>query len=155
MASLIDKDKLKEKAIEVINKNNIVYSEITAKQHRFMANEKNIEKYKFKKGESGNPNGRAVGSRNRSTKVKDWLGVKKRAKNPISGKEEELEIQDMMVLALINKALKGDVNAYKELMDSGYGKLSSSTDITTKGESINIPISKWAKDDTSDTDTEI
>ena len=29
------------------------------------------------------------------------------------------------------------------------------SDITTKGESINIPISKWAKDDTSDTDTEI
>ena len=28
-------------------------------------------------------------------------------------------------------------------------------DITTKGESINIPISKWAKDDSSDTDTEI
>ena len=28
-------------------------------------------------------------------------------------------------------------------------------DVTTKGESINIPISKWAKDDTSDTDTEI
>ena len=28
-------------------------------------------------------------------------------------------------------------------------------DITTKGESINIPISKWAKDDTTDTDTEI
>ena len=28
-------------------------------------------------------------------------------------------------------------------------------DITTKGESINIPISKWAKDNSSDTDTEI
>ena len=28
-------------------------------------------------------------------------------------------------------------------------------DVTTKGESINIPISKWAKNDTSDTDTEI
>ena len=28
-------------------------------------------------------------------------------------------------------------------------------DITTKGESINIPISKWAKDDSSDTDSEI
>jgi len=28
-------------------------------------------------------------------------------------------------------------------------------DVTTKGESINIPISKWAKDDSSDTDTEI
>ena len=29
------------------------------------------------------------------------------------------------------------------------------SDMTTKGESINIPISKWAKDDSSDTDTEI
>ena len=28
-------------------------------------------------------------------------------------------------------------------------------DITTKGESINIPISKWATDDSTDTDTEI
>mgnify|MGYP003426989419 CR=1 FL=1 len=29
------------------------------------------------------------------------------------------------------------------------------TDITSKGESINIPISKWATDDGTDTDTEI
>ena len=62
-----------------------------------MANENNIEKHKFKKGESGNPNGRPVGSRNRSTVIRPWLEVKKRAKNPISNKEEELEIQDMMV----------------------------------------------------------
>ena len=48
-----------------------------------MANEKNIEKHKFKKGESGNPNGRPVGSRNRSTIEKQWLKVKKLAKNPI------------------------------------------------------------------------
>ena len=120
-----------------------------------MANEKNIEKHKFKKGESGNPSGRPAGSRNRSTIVKQWLEVKKRAKNPISNKEEELEIQDMIVLALINKALKGDVNAFKELMDSGYGKLLNSNDITSKGESLNIPISKWATDDGTDADTEI
>lgn len=120
-----------------------------------MANEKNIEKHKFKKGESGNPSGRPAGSRNRSTIVKHWLEVKKLAKNPILNKEEELEVQDMMVLALINKALKGDVNAFKELMDSGYGKLLNSNDITSKGESINIPISKWATDDSTDSDTEI
>ena len=29
------------------------------------------------------------------------------------------------------------------------------TDVTTKGESLNIPISKWATDDGTDTDTEI
>ena len=121
-----------------------------------MANEKNIEKHKFKKGESGNPNGRPVGSRNRSTIVKQWLEVKKIAKNPISSKEEELEIQDMMVLALINKALKGDVNAFKELMDSGYGKLLNSTDITTKGEKIEVsdPFAQIRKNHGIETDEE-
>ena len=48
-----------------------------------MANEKNIEKHKFKKGESGNPAGRPVGSPNRSTIEKYWLKVKKLEKNPI------------------------------------------------------------------------
>ena len=121
-----------------------------------MANEKNIEKHKFKKGESGNPYGRPVGSRNRSTIVKQWLEVKKLAKNPISSKEEELEIQDMMVLALINKALKGDVNAFKELMDSGYGKLLNSTDITTKGEKIEVsdPFAQIRKNHGIETDEE-
>ena len=120
-----------------------------------MANIENIEKHKFKKGESGNPAGRPVGSRNRSTVVKSWLETPMRAKNPITKKEEELEVQDVMTLALISKAFKGDTNAYKELMDSGHGKLENHNDITTKGESINIPISKWATDDSTDSDTEI
>ena len=121
-----------------------------------MANENNIIPHQFKKGESGNPAGRPVGARNRSTIVKQWLEVKKRAKNPISNKEEELEIQDMMVLALINKALKGDVNAFKELMDSGYGKLLNSTDITTKGEKIEVsdPFAQIRKNHGIETDEE-
>ena len=121
-----------------------------------MPNIENIIQHKYKKGESGNPNGRPVGSRNRSTIVKHWLEIKKFAKNPISNKEEELEIQDMMVLALINKALKGDVNAFKELMDSGYGKLLSSTDITTKGEKIEVsdPFAQIRKNHGIETDEE-
>ena len=121
-----------------------------------MANEKNIEKHKFKKGESGNPAGRPVGVRNRSTIVKHWLEVKKRAKNPISENEEELEIQDMMVLALIGRALKGDVNAFKELMDSGHGKLLNSNDITTKGEKIEVsdPFAQIRKNHGIETDEE-
>lgn len=46
-----------------------------------------------------------------------------------------------MVLALIGNALKGDVSAFKELMDSGYGKLTDkvehSGDIIT-GIQINV-----------------
>jgi hypothetical protein len=59
----------------------------------------------FEKGESGNPNGRPKGSKNRSTIAKYWLEVN----------------QNLKTLALIKKARDGDVNAYKALMDSGYG----------------------------------
>lgn len=79
---------------------------------------------KFSPGESGNPNGRPKGSRNRSSIVKQWLEVEQKIKNPITGKDEFLEQQDLITLAILKKARDGDVNAYKELMDSAYGKLS-------------------------------
>ena len=43
-------------------------------------------------------------------------------KNPITNITETLELQDIITLAIINKARKGDVNAYRELMDSAHGK---------------------------------
>ena len=88
----------------------------------------------FEKGISGNPNGRPKGVRNRSTLVREWLEVKQKAKNPITGQTEELEQQDIMTLALIRKAREGDVQAYKELMDSAHGKVEQKTDITSKGQ---------------------
>ena len=92
----------------------------------------------FKKGQSGNPNGRPKGSRNRSTVAREWLEVAQKFKNPITGAEETLEQQDIMTLALIKKAREGDVSAYRELMDSAYGK-SINIDHTTKGEAIQQP----------------
>ena len=76
-----------------------------------------------KKGEVRNPKGRTVGSRNRSTIVKGLIEAPMKGKNPITGEIESLEIQDFMTIALIVKALKGDVNAYRELMDSGHGTI--------------------------------
>jgi hypothetical protein len=101
-----------------------------------MPNPENIEQYKFQPGESGNPSGRPKGSRNRSTLVREWLEVKQKERNPITGQTEELEQQDMMTLALIKKAREGDVQAYKELMDSAHGKIEQKTDITSKGQKI-------------------
>lgn len=86
-----------------------------------MAREDNL--IPAKKGEVRNPKGRTVGSRNRSTIVKQWLETTKKGRNPITEMVEVLEIQDLMTLALIGKALKGDVNAYRELMDSGHGTI--------------------------------
>jgi hypothetical protein len=75
----------------------------------------------FEKGESGNPNGRPKGSRNRSTIARRWLEVNQKLKNPLTSEEETMSQEDLMTLALIKKARDGDVNAYKALMDSGYG----------------------------------
>ena len=75
----------------------------------------------FEKGESGNPNGRPKGVKNRSTIAKQWLEVNQKLKNPLTGNEETMSQEDLMTLALIKKARDGDVNAYKALMDSGYG----------------------------------
>lgn len=84
-----------------------------------MAN-KNIEP-RWQKGESGNPNGRPKGSKNRSTIARKWLEVNQKLKNPLTSEEETMSQEDLMTLALIKKAREGDVNAYKALMDSGYG----------------------------------
>ena len=75
----------------------------------------------WSKGESGNPNGRPKGSKNRSTIARRWLEVNQNLKNPITGENETMSQEDLMTLALIKKAREGDVNAYKALMDSGYG----------------------------------
>ena len=75
----------------------------------------------FEKGESGNPAGRPKGSKNRSTIARQWLEVNQSLKNPLTGEQETMSQEDLMTLALIKKAREGDVNAYKALMDSGYG----------------------------------
>ena len=84
-----------------------------------MAN-KDIEP-RWQKGESGNPNGRPKGAKNRSTIARYWLEVNQNLKNPLTGDNETMSQEDLMTLALIKKAREGDVNAYKALMDSGYG----------------------------------
>lgn len=76
---------------------------------------------RWEKGESGNPNGRPKGSKNRSTIAKKWLEVNQSLKNPLTNETETMSQEDLMTLALIKKAREGDVNAYKALMDSGYG----------------------------------
>lgn len=87
-------------------------------------NPENIEPHKFKPGDpSPNPSGRPKGSRNRATIVREWLESTESIKNPISGERQTLDQQDIIVLALIKEARKGNVAAFKELMDSAHGKV--------------------------------
>jgi len=76
-----------------------------------------------KKGEpSRNPKGRGKGVPNRSTILKKWLSVNIDVTRPDSGKKENMQLSDAITLSIIQKALKGDVAAYKEIMDSVFGK---------------------------------
>lgn len=80
-----------------------------------------IKKHEFSKGESGNPNGRPLGTKNRSTIARHWLSINQNLTNPLTSEVENMSQEDLMTLALIKKAREGNVNAYKALMDSGYG----------------------------------
>jgi hypothetical protein len=109
-----------------------------------MANEENL--IPAQKGEVRNPTGRPKGSKNRSTIARQWLEVNQNLKNPITGENETMSQEDLMTLALIKKAREGDVNAYKALMDSGYGAPVQQIEQTN----IEIPLFPDVQEDNSD-----
>ena len=99
-----------------------------------MGREDNLKK--FSSEYQPKNNGRPKGSKNRSTIARKWLEVVSKVKNPISGEHEDLSQEDIITLSQIAKARKGDTQAYKELLNSGYGLPTQQTDITSGGEQI-------------------
>ena len=67
--------------------------------------------------------GRPKGSRNRSTILREILNLEHNFKNPITHKEEKMEVEKAVDLALVKEALDGDITAIKEIKDSVYGKI--------------------------------
>ena len=73
---------------------------------------KDIEKHKFKKGQTGNPNGRPKKLPELSKLMADILGDEKNG----------LTTAERILKAIEAKALKGDIKAAEMLLDRGYGK---------------------------------
>lgn len=80
------------------------------------------EHSKFKKGQSGNPEGRPKGIPNTATRLKRFLEVEQEITNPTTGKTEKISIAEQMDLAMIKKARAGDVKAYTEIQNRLEGK---------------------------------
>lgn len=81
-----------------------------------VANPENIEGQGFHTNpERINRSGRPKGSRNRATIVRELLEAK--------AAQGDGQVVDQLTQSLIQKAAEGDVRAYKELMDSAYGKV--------------------------------
>ena len=91
-----------------------------------MANEENLKP--FGKGNNANPNGRPKGSKNRATVARQYLDLITKQKNGLTGEVEELSQEEVITLAMLTTASKGDVNAYKAVMDSAFGQPKQTTD---------------------------
>ena len=92
-----------------------------------------IKEYQFKKGESGNPNGRPKGRKNFATLFDE--AIKSIAEARGDGKTAD-QIEADLVRAGIMKALKGNYYFYSYIMDRIHGKPLAKTDITSGGEPI-------------------
>ena len=92
-----------------------------------MANEQNLTP--FKKGEVANPNGRPKGVPNSKTRLLRLLEIVQVQINPITGEKEEFSVAERLDLMVLQKAFKGDLRAYQEILDRLEGRAKQTTDI--------------------------
>ena len=91
----------------------------------------------FKKGVSGNPAGRPKGVPNSKTRLLRLLEIVQVQTNPITGNKEEFSVAERLDLMVLQKAFKGDLKAYQEIMDRLEGRAKQSTELEVTG-GINI-----------------
>ena len=91
-----------------------------------------IQKFKYKKGESGNPKGRPKGTlRDIKVVLQDLLSQEKNGTQLIDG----------LMSVVVNKALKGDLKAVDMLLSYTFGKATQRTEVTgAEGEKIDFTI---------------
>lgn len=78
----------------------------------------------YEKGQSGNPNGRPKGSKNRKALAKKWMTMLETVTNPITKETEQLSQEDLCFLSMIAAArFKKDTKAFELIMDARFGKV--------------------------------
>ena len=95
-----------------------------------MANEQNL--VPFEKGKPGGP-GRPKGVPNSKTRLLRLLELVQIKNNPITGEKEEFSVAEQLDLVVLQKAFKGDLRAYQELMDRLEGRAKQSTEVEISG----------------------
>jgi hypothetical protein len=75
-----------------------------------------------KKGEIRNPKGKPKGLQHSKTRLKRLLEITQDLTNPITGEVEGFTVLEQLDLQQIIKARKGDLGAYREILDRLEGK---------------------------------
>ena len=84
---------------------------------------KNVEKHKWKKGQSGNPKGRPKGARHLKTILQEYLDKDIDCTDPYLGKKTKKPTGEVLIVKLIKKAIaQEDLGAMREIMDRIDGK---------------------------------
>lgn len=100
------------------------------------------------KGEIRNPNGRKKGIPNAATRYKRLLNIITESANPVTGEMEKYTQAELMDMQIIAKALKGDLQAYKEIMDRLEGKAKEHVEMDTKA-NMQVVMHDQARDESA------
>ena len=90
----------------------------------------------FKKGKSGNPNGRP-----KKLPALDLIMA-----NVLGAEKDGISAGEAIIMKLREQSLKGDIKAAQILLDRGWGKPKQNIDITTQGEKVTVPTIIFTKD---------
>jgi hypothetical protein len=94
----------------------------------------NLKPKPWKKGQSGNPAGKAPGTKNRSTVLAELLGLTYKKKDKKSGKfkpephplnpdKSEMTIEEALMAKLIQRGMDGSEKAIEMIQDTMFGKI--------------------------------
>ena len=98
---------------------------------------KDIEKHKFIKGQSGNPNGRP-----KKLPALDLIMA-----NVMGQEKDGITAAEAIIMKLREQAAKGDIKAAQLLLDRAYGKAKQDIDITTQGGKVTVPTIIFTKNE--------
>lgn len=82
-----------------------------------MTNPENVTPYKWKKGQSGNPEGKKPGTKNTKTILMEILEKNIDYTDPFSKIRERKTIKEVLGLKLVSLAISGNISAIKDVLD--------------------------------------
>ena len=98
---------------------------------------KDIKKYQFKKGETGNRDGRP-----KKLPALDLIMA-----NVMGQEKDGITAAEAIIMKLREQAAKGDIRAAQLLLDRAYDKAKQDIDITTQGGKVTVPTIIFTKNE--------